>query len=290
MVCCQSTSHPQRSAFRPDSLPTITQAPRFHTLQTIFAADPRPRSWGVSHLFERRRWFPAGSPAAIVRGAGALVWYFYGNEFIDRSMGLTSVSIGHGYGPGRAKRLVPRRCRGRASSGRRSWTKRRSRFLVMVDAGDMVKFAKNGSSVTTAAVKLSRAFTGRTRVALCLDHNFFSFDDWFIATTPCDRGIPAHTRSLAVGFSYNDIASVESLFADPAHDIACLIMEPVKFDPPNDHFLHRVSALCKKHGVVFILDEMITGFKWSIRGAQDYLNCWIPPGGRASPTVSRAAR
>src|SRR6185369_16110516 len=73
-----------------------------------------------------------------------------------------------------------------------------------------------------------------------------------------------------VGFSYNDIESVEALFADPAHDIACLIMEPVKFEPPTDNFLQKVSGLCKKHGVVFILDEMISGFKWSIKGAQDY--------------------
>jgi glutamate-1-semialdehyde 2,1-aminomutase len=134
----------------------------------------------------------------------------------------------------------------------------------------MVKFAKNGSNVTTAAVKLARAYTGRNRIALCREHNFFSFDDWFIVTTPCDRGIPSETRTLTAMFSYNDIASVRALFEDPAHDIACLIMEPVKFDPPTGGFLTEVAALCRAHGVVFILDEMISGFKWGMQGAQKY--------------------
>ena len=214
--------------------------------------------------------FPITAPGAIVRGAGAVVWDPDGNEFIDCSMGLTSVSIGHGFEP------VARAVGAAAMQGTNFQRPAvlelaaAERFLATVDAGDMVKFAKNGSNVTTAAVKLSRAYTGRDRVAVCREHSFFSFDDWFIVTTPCSRGIPAQTRSLTVGFSYNDIESVEALFADPAHDIACLIMEPVKFEPPTDNFLQKVSGLCNKHGVVFILDEMISGFKWSIKGAQDY--------------------
>lgn len=143
-------------------------------------------------------------------------------------------------------------------------------FLETVDSGDMVKFAKNGSTVTTAAVKLARAFTGRNRVAICREHNFFSFDDWFIVTTPCDRGIPAKTRDMTALFSYNNIASVEALLADKDHDIACLILEPVKFDPPVDDFLQKVADLCKDHGVLLILDEMVSGFKWSLKGALNY--------------------
>lgn len=214
--------------------------------------------------------FPYNAPGAIVRGLGARVWDPDGNEFIDCSMGLTSVSIGHGYEP------VAQAVCSAAMQGTNFMRpavielEAAERFLATVGSGDMVKFAKNGSNVTTAAVKLSRAFTGRNRVALCREHNFFSFDDWFIVTTPCDRGIPEETRSLTVGFSYNDIASVEALFAKPDHDIACLILEPVKFDPPKDNFLHKVGDLCRKNGVVFILDEMISGFKWGMKGAQNY--------------------
>ena len=214
--------------------------------------------------------FPINAPGAIIHGKGAHVWDLDGNEYIDCSMGLTSVCIGHGYAPvakavGEAALLGTNFQRPAAIE-----LDAAKLFLETVESGDMVKFAKNGSTVTTAAVKLARAYTGRSRVAIAREHNFFSYDDWFIVTTPCDRGIPTQVRSMTVGFSYNDYASVEALLARNDHDIACLIMEPVKFDPPRDGFLQKVAALCKDRGVVFVLDEMISGFKWSLKGAQHY--------------------
>lgn len=214
--------------------------------------------------------FPYNSPGAIVKGKGAHVWDLDGNEFIDCSMGLTSVCIGHGYEP------VAQAVCDAAFSGTNFQRpaaielEAAKLFLDTVQSGDMVKFAKNGSTVTTAAVKLARAYTGRNRVAIAREHNFFSYDDWFIVTTPCDRGIPERLRSMTAAFSYNNYESVEALLANNDHDIACLIMEPVKFDPPKDNFLHKVAALCKDRGVLLILDEMISGFKWSLQGAHNY--------------------
>ncbi len=214
--------------------------------------------------------FPVNAPAAIEYGKGARVWDLDGNEFIDCSMGLTSVCIGHGYEPV-AQAVCEAAYKG--SNFQRPATielEAAKLFLETVQSGDMVKFAKNGSTVTTAAVKLARAYTGRNRVAIAREHNFFSYDDWFIVTTPCDKGIPERMRAMTASFSYNDYASVEALLADNDHDIACLIMEPVKFDPPKDDFLHKVAALCKDRGVLLILDEMISGFKWSLQGAHNY--------------------
>ena len=216
--------------------------------------------------------FPQNAPCAIIRGDGARVWDPDGRDFIDCSMGLTSVSIGHGYGP--VADAVCAAARSGTNFQRPAYIELEAaeRFLETVQPGHMIKFAKNGSTVTTAAVKLARAFTGRNRVAVCRDHNFFSYDDWFIVTTPCDRGIPDDMRSLSTAFAYNDIGSVEALFADPDHDIACLIMEPAKFDPPQDDFLQKVRDVCRRHNVVFILDEMITGFKWHRKGAQAFFD------------------
>ena len=214
--------------------------------------------------------FPANAPAAIVRGNGSQVWDLDGNEFIDCSMGLTSVSIGHAYEP-----VVQAVCEV-AKMGNNFQRpalielEAAKVFLDTVQSGDMVKFAKNGSNVTTAAVKLARAFTGRNKVAVAREHNFFSFDDWFIATTPCDAGIPNGVRTLTSLFSYNNFASVEGMLANDDHDIACLIMEPVKFDSPKNNFLQNVAALCRDRGVVFIMDEMVSGFKWSMKGAHHY--------------------
>ena len=214
--------------------------------------------------------FPFNAPAAISHGKGAHVWDLDGNEFIDCSMGLTSVCIGHGYEP--VAQAVCEAAFNGTNFQRPAALEREAAklFLETVQSGDMVKFAKNGSTVTTAAVKLARAFTGRNRVAVAREHNFFSYDDWFIVTTPCDRGIPSRVREMTAAFSYNNYESVEALLADNDHDIACLIMEPVKLEPPKDNFLHKVAALCKDRGVLLILDEMVSGFKWSLQGAHNY--------------------
>lgn len=214
--------------------------------------------------------FPRNAPAAITHGKGAHVWDLDGNEYIDCSMGLTSVSIGHGYEPVVEAVCAAARLGVNFQRPAAMELDAARAFLETTEAGDMVKFAKNGSTATTAAVKLARAYTGRSKVAVAKEHKFFSYDDWFIATTPCDRGIPAETRRLTVPFSYNEIASVEALFANNDHDIACLIMEPVKFDPPRERFLEHAAALCKDRGVVLILDEMVSGFKWGLKGASHY--------------------
>jgi glutamate-1-semialdehyde 2,1-aminomutase len=214
--------------------------------------------------------FPVNAPGAITHGKGARVWDLDGNEFIDCSMGLTSVCIGHGYEPV-AQAVADAAFQGTNFQRPALMELEAAKlFLDTVESGDMVKFAKNGSTVTTAAVKLARAHTGRNRVAIAREHNFFSYDDWFIVTTACDRGIPGAVRNMTASFSYNDFASVEALFANKDHDIACVVMEPVKFDPPRDDFLHRVAALCKEKGVVLVFDEMISGFKWSLKGAHNH--------------------
>jgi glutamate-1-semialdehyde 2,1-aminomutase len=134
----------------------------------------------------------------------------------------------------------------------------------------MVKFAKDGSDVNNGAVRASRAFTGRDLVAICANHPFFSVDDWFIGTTPMAAGIPEAVRDLTVKFQYNNVESVRAMFAQYEGKIACLIMEPEKEDPPRDNFLLEVQQLCRENGTVFVLDEMITGFRWDNGGGQNY--------------------
>jgi glutamate-1-semialdehyde 2,1-aminomutase len=132
----------------------------------------------------------------------------------------------------------------------------------------MVKFAKNGSTVTTAAVKLARAFTGKKHVALCAQHPFFSYDDWFIGSTLLQRGVPEAFAATSLKFDYNDIASVEKLFTEYPDQISCVILEPATTVGPKDNFLHKVQALCRRFGAVLILDEMLTGFRFHLQGAQ----------------------
>ncbi|MFT5764574.1 MAG: glutamate-1-semialdehyde 2,1-aminomutase, partial [Saprospiraceae bacterium] len=216
--------------------------------------------------------FPEFLAPYIAKGKGCRVWDVDGNEFIEYGMGLRAVSLGHGYEP-----VVE------AAYRQMQWGTNYSRpakieldaaaaFLDLVPGAEMVKFAKNGSDCTTAAIKLARAVTGKDMVAICGDHPFFSIDDWFMGATPIDAGIPKSIKELTLTFKYNDIRSVQNLFNRYPGKIACFIMEPEKYEPLDLKFVQALQALCKKHGTLFILDEMITGFRWHIGGAQTLYN------------------
>ncbi|HLR33065.1 MAG TPA: aminotransferase class III-fold pyridoxal phosphate-dependent enzyme, partial [Fodinibius sp.] len=156
--------------------------------------------------------YPEQSPGFIARGEGSHVFDVDGNEFIEYGMGLRSVTLGHGHE--------------RVARAAFDATLRGSNFLrpspievelaeemlSLLPYGDMIKFGKNGSDVTTAAVKLARAHTGRDVVAVPSNQPFFSVDDWFIGTTAMKSGIPQQIRDLTTHFTYNDIDSVRALF------------------------------------------------------------------------------
>lgn len=143
-------------------------------------------------------------------------------------------------------------------------------FVDLVDSVDMVKFTKNGSTAVTAAVKLARAYTGKEIVLRCEDHPFFSYDDWFISSTVLTKGIPESNIGITKNFKFNDIESIESLVQEYNGKIACIVLEPATSAHPQNDFLKKVQNICNANGIIFILDEMITGFRWDIKGAQSY--------------------
>ncbi|MEU0060978.1 glutamate-1-semialdehyde 2,1-aminomutase [Streptomyces sp. NPDC006334] len=212
--------------------------------------------------------YPEGLAPVISHGRGAHVWDVDGNRYIEYGSGLRSVSLGHAHP--RVTEAV-RRELGRGGNFVRPSVlevEAAERFLATVPTAEMVKFAKNGSDATTAAVRLARAVTGRPRVALCADHPFFSVDDWFIGTTPMSAGIPAATTELTVSFPYGDLAAVRELLARYPDEVACLILEPATHTEPPPGYLEGLRELADQHGCVLVFDEMITGFRWSETGAQ----------------------
>ncbi len=128
----------------------------------------------------------------------------------------------------------------------------------------MVRFSKPGCDVTSAAVRLARAFTGRSRVLCC---GYHGWHDWYISVTDRSRGVPREVAELTSTFDYNDLGSVEAAFDD---DVACVILEPVTFQPPREGFLAGLKALCQKRGALLVFDEMWTGFRLALGGAQAY--------------------
>jgi glutamate-1-semialdehyde 2,1-aminomutase len=214
--------------------------------------------------------YPEHLAPYLVRGKGCRVWDADGNEYIEYGMGLRAVTLGHAY-PAVVEAAARQMAEG-TNFVRPSVLEVECAedLLGLIGGAQMAKFAKNGSDVTSAAVKLARAFTGRDMVAICAEQPFFSTDDWFIGATPVSAGIPKAVAELTVKFHYNDLPSLEALFEAYPGRIACVVMEPATAVEPVGGFLENIKALSARHGALLVFDEMITGFRWHMGGGQAY--------------------
>lgn len=212
--------------------------------------------------------YPKLAPGFIARGKGCRVWDVDGNEYIEYGSGLRAVTLGHAY-----PAVVDAARRELENGGnfvRPSplEVELAERVAEMIQGAERVKFGKHGSDATTAAVRLARAFTGRNKVAVCAQHPFFAVDDWFLGSTAMPAGVPQVVRDLTVKFDYNDLDSLRALFNRHAGQVACVMMEPERDVPPAAGYLPAVKELCHRNGALFVLDELITGFRWHTGGAQ----------------------
>ena len=247
---------------------------------------------GGAHTYSRGHdQYPENAPQILERGKGAYVWDPEGNRYLDYGMALRAVTIG--YADTRVNAAALREIERGNNLTRASVTELQAAELLTstIRAAEMVKFAKNGSNATTAAAKIARAYTGRSYVCVPRQHPFFSFDDWFIGVTPVQRGIPQSHMSTTLVFDYNDYSSLLRLFDTFPGQIAAVMLEPATTtvpcpkscslpltvashcrDCPNrrENFLHKTQELCRREGALFVLDEMITGFRWALEGAQHY--------------------
>jgi glutamate-1-semialdehyde 2,1-aminomutase len=244
---------------------------------------------GGAHTYSRGDdQYPANAPEILVSGKGATVTAADGRTLLDYGMGLRAVTLG--YADERINRAAIRGMELGVNLTRASVLELEAaeKIVSLIPGADMVKFAKNGSNVTTAAAKVARAYTGRRYICVPRQHPFFSFDDWFIGATTIKRGIPEVHHATTLVFDYGDMASLQKLFAEHPGQIAGVMLEPATTVGPCDgapgydrlhvptpaiaqwpgNFLKHVQALCKREGALFILDEMITGFRWDLHGAQ----------------------
>lgn len=228
---------------------------------------------GGAHTYSRGfDQFPSNAPQILKKAKNAYVFDEKDNKYLDYGMALRAVNIG--YANEQINNAAIEQINNGNNLTRASLIELEAAEMLidLIPSVDMVKFTKNGSTATTAAVKLSRAYTNRTLIARCEEHPFFSYDDWFIGSTNITRGIVQKDIENTKLFNYNDIESLEKLFKEYPNEIACVILEPSSTEHPKDNFLHKVKNLCEKNGAVFILDEMITGFRWALGGAQEYYN------------------
>lgn len=205
-------------------------------------------------------------PIYLERGHGSHVWDVDGNEYIDMTMGVGPLSLGY------CHPVVDDAIRRQLESGITFSLMHPLEVDVaelaarMIPNAESVRYSKTGADVTSAAVRVARAFTGRDRVLCC---GYHGWHDWYVSVTARNHGVPTGVQDLTNTFNYNDIESVAAAIDD---DTACVILEPAVFEEPRDGFLEELRALCDRHGALLIFDEMWTGFRLAPGGAQQYFN------------------
>ena len=260
--------------------PNITKSNLiYERAKKIIPAGTQTFSKGVTQFVE------GFSPKFLDHGKGAYVWDVDGNKYLDYIMGCHPIILGYA-DPDINKAINIQLEKGSTFSLMNELEVIVSELLVeTIPCAEMVRFGKNGADVTTAGVRIARAVTGRDHIAYC---GYHGWHDWYIANTDLNSGIPDFNRKLAHSFNYNDLESLEKIFLDYPNEIAIVILEPLTVLPPKcmcgnncastkadnmcqNHFLHEVKKMAAHYGAILMFDEIITGFRFSMGGAQELL-------------------
>lgn len=212
------------------------------------------------------QWSFGLAPVFLQKGKGCHVWDVDGNEYIDFNMGIGPISLGYAYD--RVDDAIKQQLdNGITFSLTHPLEVEFSELLRdVIPNTESVRISKTGCDVTTAAVRLARAFTGKEKVLCC---GYHGWHDWYIAVTDRNRGIPEAVKNLTFTFNYNDIKSLEESIDE---DVACVILEPFVFEKPADDFLKKVREVCDRNNIILIFDEMWTGFRIAPGGAQEFFD------------------
>lgn len=206
-------------------------------------------------------------PFYATHAKGAYVWDVDGNRYIDYMLGYGTLILGH------ADKRVTKAVTDELNKGNNlspMWKPKQvelAKLLTEVVPGaEMAFLLKSGSDATSVAVRLSRAFTGRNKVVR------WGYNGWHDWATPLSNGVPEVVKEDVLMLEYNDTDSLENIFKKYPKEVACVIMMPFELEKPNKGFLKEVKSIAHKNGAVFILDEMRSGFRMALGGAQEYFN------------------
>ena len=209
--------------------------------------------------------YPDDAPMFLTRGDGARVWDVDGNEYVDLVSGLLPIVLG--YRDADVDEAIRRQLGdGISFSLATELEMQLAEILVeLIPCAEMVRFGKNGTDATSAAVRLARAFTERDRVAVA---GYHGWQDWYIGSTARNKGVPTAVSELTHSFAFNNADALDALLASHPGQFAAVVMEPVAATEPEPGYLEEAKAIAHKHGALLVFDEVITGFRISLGGAQ----------------------
>lgn len=214
------------------------------------------------------RYFCEGAcPAFIDHGRGSHVWDVDGNEYVDFVLALGPITLGYDDAAINTA-IVNQLGKGILFSQPATLEVELAEKLTeIIPCAEMIRFVKNGSDATTAAIRLARAFSGKNMVLSC---GYHGMHDWYIGSTENNLGVPDSVQRMIKTFPYNNLGALEQLINEHKNQIAAIIMEPVRVEEPVEGYLQGVRLLADRYGIILIFDEVVTGFRLSLEGAQGY--------------------
>jgi glutamate-1-semialdehyde aminotransferase len=249
---------PNKVEFNND-YPSITKSDEYYKIALeLIPAQTQTLAKGVGQNIK------GVAPKYLQRGKGSHVWDVDGNEYIDFTMGVGPLSLGYAYS--KVDEAIKAQIKDGITFSLTHPLEVEVAELIhkVVPNAESVRYSRGGADVVSGAVRLSRAYTGRSKVLCC---GYHGWHDWYIAVTDRNLGIPKEIQNLTYTFNYNDIQSVIDSIDE---DTACVVLEPYVFEAPKDNFLQKLRDICNENGTLLVFDEMWSGFRIALGGAQEY--------------------
>jgi len=193
-----------------------------------------------------------------------------GNEYLDYLCGLGPITLGYNYKPVNDAIIDQLKQGILFSLPHPVEVECSEKISQIIPNADMVKFEKSGSNAVTAAVRASRYITKKNKIAYCGSGGVWH--DWQAAMVSRDGGVPEFNRDLIFVFEYNDAEGLEQIFEDNKGEIAAIVLEPTVYEKPKNNFLQKVRKIADSNNAILILDEIVTGFRFDLGGAQKYFD------------------
>ena len=211
------------------------------------------------------RYFCKGlAPSYIDYGEGCYIYDVDGNKFLDYMCALGPITVG--YNNPEINESVIKQVKKFACASLQSAleVELAEKLCQIIPCAEMVRFVKNGSDATTAAIRLARAYTGKD---LVLMSGYHGMHDWSIGASENHKGVPDAVRALTKNFQYNNLKDLEDKLRE--NDVAAVIMEPIQSNGPKQGYLNKVKELVHKYKAILIFDEVVSGFRYSLGGASE---------------------
>lgn len=228
---------------------------------------------------------PADVRFVVSHGKGSRFWDTSGNEYIDYVLGSGAMVLGH------AHPVVARALAAQAGEGTHFFAYLNARAVELarkvtpyIRCAERIRFTTSGSESTFHAIRLARGATGKSRIVKFEGAYHGSHDYAQLSTSPKvtvpfptpvadTAGIPPHVAELTLVAPFNDAEALEALLQQHGHEVAAVIIEPIqRIISPKPGYLQAVREITQRHGVLMILDEVVTGFRYGLGGAQQYFD------------------